>query len=306
MSFTEVSIPAPWGAIQGKWWGSFDKQPILFLHGWQDNSGSFDPLIEQLPKDLSYLCIDFPGHGFSSHYPKGHFYYIFYDGLITARRVVKHYGWQKVSIVGHSLGGAVGFMYAASYPDEIDKLVSLDIVCPRVSQPSTLANAFGSCIDNFLKYEGLPPDKQPCYEYDEMVAIALQGYKGSVTKDSVEILMKRGMKPCKEKEGKYLFSRDVRLKVSGLGMPSLDIVLELAAKVKCHYLNIRAKDGLKLESPEIYPQVLKLLRDTCKSFNYYVVDGAHHVHLNDAKRIAPFLAKFLTTEVPISESFQID
>lgn len=54
----------------GKWWGPRDKQPIIAIHGWQDNAGTFDPLIELLPKDLSILCIDLPGHGLSSHIPK--------------------------------------------------------------------------------------------------------------------------------------------------------------------------------------------------------------------------------------------
>lgn len=122
-------------------------QPILFIHGWQDNAGTFDPLVELLPKELSYLCVDLPGHGLSSPYPSGMFYYIFWDGLLVARRIVKHFGWAKVSIVGHSLGGAVGFMYASVFPDEVDKLVSLDIACPRVSKPETLQNNYSKLID---------------------------------------------------------------------------------------------------------------------------------------------------------------
>lgn len=54
----------------GKWWGPRDKQPIIAIHGWQDNAGTFDPLIELLPTNLSILCIDLPGHGRSSHIPK--------------------------------------------------------------------------------------------------------------------------------------------------------------------------------------------------------------------------------------------
>lgn len=59
----------------GKWWGPKDKQPIIAIHGWQDNAGTFDPLIELLPKDLSILCIDLPGHGRSSHIPMVKMYF---------------------------------------------------------------------------------------------------------------------------------------------------------------------------------------------------------------------------------------
>lgn len=76
-------------------------------------------------------------------------------------------------------------------------------------------NITGEYIDKFLKYEALSLDSVPCYEYDEMLDIVHKGYDGSITKESAEILMKRGMGPAYSK-GKYLFSRDPRLKVKYL------------------------------------------------------------------------------------------
>lgn len=52
-----------------------------------------------------------------------------------------------MSIIGHSLGGGIGFLYAASYPDEIEKLISIDIVCPRVEPPSKLVMQTPNYID---------------------------------------------------------------------------------------------------------------------------------------------------------------
>lgn len=80
----------------GKWWGAKEIQPIVALHGRQDNAGSFDNLIPFLPKYISVLCLDLPGHGFSSQYPKGQFYYVHWEGIILLRRVIKHYKWSKV------------------------------------------------------------------------------------------------------------------------------------------------------------------------------------------------------------------
>lgn len=81
----------------GKWWGSRDLQPIVTLHGRQDNAGSFDTLIPLLPDDVSVLCLDMPGHGLSSHYPTSQFYYVYWDGIILLRRIIKHFKWNKVS-----------------------------------------------------------------------------------------------------------------------------------------------------------------------------------------------------------------
>ncbi|GBP10884.1 Serine hydrolase-like protein [Eumeta japonica] len=67
----EVKIPTQWGFIAGKLWGNDQQRPILALHGWQDNAGTWDTLIPLLPKEYSFLAIDFPGHGQSSWYPPG-------------------------------------------------------------------------------------------------------------------------------------------------------------------------------------------------------------------------------------------
>lgn len=99
----------------GRWWGPQDTQPVLAMHGWLDNAATFDPLMELLPESLSVLAIDLPGHGRSSHYPPGVLYH-FTEDVVTIRRLAKHFGWEKVSIMGHSMGGSYAFLYAAIYP----------------------------------------------------------------------------------------------------------------------------------------------------------------------------------------------
>ncbi|XP_070153706.1 probable serine hydrolase isoform X3 [Polyergus mexicanus] len=279
-------------SVVRKWWGSTDVQPIVAIHGWQDNSGTFDNLTELLPSNIAILGIDLPGHGFSSHLPFGQFYYVFWDGVITLRRIIKYYKWNKVKLLGHSLGGAISFLYAASYPDEVDILISLDIASPSVRDITKTAAMTGDYIDKFLKYELLTLDNAPCYEYNEMINIVEKAYEGSITKEGAETLMKRGMQQAYTK-GKYYFSRDPRLKVAILGMFSLDLVLEYASRIKCAYLNIRAIPGMKFEQPENYQKVLDNIKLVARKFEYHEVNGTHHVHLSEPEKIAPIIINFL-------------
>lgn len=46
----ELSVPMPWGEIRGKVWGPDHGYPVLCLHGWLDNCGTFKTLIPLLPK----------------------------------------------------------------------------------------------------------------------------------------------------------------------------------------------------------------------------------------------------------------
>ncbi|XP_008217086.1 probable serine hydrolase isoform X1 [Nasonia vitripennis] len=292
--FEEIHIPVPWGYISGQWWGPSDVQPILALHGWQDNAGTFRNLAPMLPEDVSILSIDLPGHGYSSHFPPGQFYYIFWEGVIILRRIVKHYKWDKVKLLGHSLGGAISFLYAAAYPDEVQFVISLDIVSPSVRDITKTASITGDHIDKFLKYENLTLDNVPCYQYSEMLDIVEKAYGGSITRESAEILMKRGMQPALI-PGKHYFSRDPRLKVSLLGMLSMDLVLAYAAQIKCAYLNIRAIPGMVFDQPENYHKVLDVIKTVSKRFEYHEVQGTHHVHLNNPERIAPIINKFISS-----------
>lgn len=110
------------------------------------------------------------------------------------------------------MGGAISFLYAASYPDEVDALISLDIASPTIRDVKKTAAITGEYIDKFLKYELLTLDDIPCYEYKEMIELVEKAYDGSITREGAEILMKRGMQQAFEKD-RYYFSRDPRLKV---------------------------------------------------------------------------------------------
>jgi len=63
-----------------------------------------------------------------------------------------------------------------------------------------------------IYYDALTPDKLPSYGYSDMIDLVVDGHHGTLTRKSCEILMKRGM--YRVKNNKYLFSRDVRLKVN--------------------------------------------------------------------------------------------
>jgi pimeloyl-ACP methyl ester carboxylesterase len=290
----EIEIPVPWGHVAARWWGSRDKQPIIAIHGWQDNAGTWDNLVPMLPVTTSMLCIDLPGHGLSSHYPKGMLYYIFWDGVVLLRRIIKHFGWSNVILMGHSLGGALSFMYAASFPEEVDKIICVDIASPAVREPKVTAKNTGWGVDKILEYEDLSEDKTPCYDYEEMIDIVCDAYKGSVSRENCKVLMRRGMShtPAHMKKKGYHFKRDPRLKVSGLAMMSIDAALEYASKIRCKVLNIRAIPGQKWEKLEYYMDVIEKMKQMA-DVRYIEVEGTHHVQLDAPENIVHLIEEFL-------------
>uniref|UniRef100_A0A1B6CVZ9 Uncharacterized protein n=1 Tax=Clastoptera arizonana TaxID=38151 RepID=A0A1B6CVZ9_9HEMI len=147
----------------------------------------------------------------------------------------------------------------------------------------------------FLKYENLTAKDVPCYTYNIMIDIVLDAYKGSITRDKCEILMKRGMAPTKKENNTYHFARDPRLKIAGLATLTIDLVKQYAGQIKCQYLNIRASEGITFTYPELYNELLEIIKSNASRFEYEQVSGSHHVHLQNPEAVSDIIGIFLTT-----------
>ncbi|XP_075238053.1 putative serine hydrolase [Lycorma delicatula] len=289
----DIDIPVPWGHISGKWWGPRDKQPVIALHGWQDNAATFDRLAPLLPNEISLLCIDMIGHGRSSHYPTGYIYYFFWEAVRMLRRIILHFGWTNITLMGHSRGGAIAFIYTAFYTKDIKKLICIDIAYPKLETPENAVENAGEAIDRFLKYETLPQSSMPSYDYAEMIEIVEDAYNGSINTDSAKVLMNRGMRPSKTQRGTFTFTRDLRLKVSStITMIPKEFSLKFAENIKCDYLNIQANQGNYVNN-KLYDDILRIIKDNAKYYEHHKVEGTHHLHLNTPENVSDIISKFL-------------
>jgi len=70
MQGKEIQIELPYLKLAAKQWGNPAGMPVLAIHGWLDNAGTFDHIAPLLP-DLNLVAIDLPGHGLSEHRPMG-------------------------------------------------------------------------------------------------------------------------------------------------------------------------------------------------------------------------------------------
>lgn len=96
--------------------------PLLFLHGTGCDSEDWQSVIDILPSNQRCITLDFRGHGQSS-IPTEHFTLTnLSDDVI---HLVNSIGIQKLTLVGHSLGGMVA-MEVASRSSDVIGLVLLE------------------------------------------------------------------------------------------------------------------------------------------------------------------------------------
>jgi len=301
-SGVEISIPVPWGIIAGKEWGPPDGKPWLAVHGWLDNAGSFDTLMPEFAKDKRVVAIDYPGHGSSSHLPKGANYHEL-ESIGFFERVVKHLRWDTFSFLGHSMGGDFGSVYAAVFPEKLKSLIMLDILGPAVNgdnrDPERVVEVTRKAIILSLALEKKRSLTKPEKAYkryeealDRLLAAAKSG-NGEITPEAAEIILKRGLK--KSTDG-YCFARDIRLlalsKDSQIyGMPR-NFLQDLAKSIQIPHLIVKGSEGPIYDSQQNVDDILGIYKQN-PTFEFHTVEGGHHVHLTHPERVLPVLNDFI-------------
>ena len=295
----ELRIPVPWGHIAGKTWGNPQGIPVICLHGWLDNAGSFDKLAPLLPNDShKFIAIELPGHGFSSHFPEG-MSYRFSDTFTVLKYTKEFMNIQKFAIIGHSLGAAVGVWYSAIFPEDVDRLISIDLVnVGPVTLDKHAKKSKESVLSGIKTFKKLSAQGQeePTYEYIDAVARAFMANQyahgnDSITQESVETLMKRGLKPTSD--GTYTWSADLRLRVPAAFSALEEQVLHYASRIQCPMLLLKGTESHYYMQEEVAKRIIKAYINHNPNFQLAKIQGGHHVHMDHPDRVIFQINDFL-------------
>lgn len=94
--------------------------PLLFLHGWQADSGTWAIVMERLAKRHRTIAIDLRGFGQSNTAPGPYRVENFSDDLSA---LVADLDLDPLVAIGHSMGAAVAQRFAIDRPDAVEGLV---------------------------------------------------------------------------------------------------------------------------------------------------------------------------------------
>ncbi len=105
-------------------WGQPRSEPIVLVHGFSSTADAWTRVGEVLGADYHVIAPDLRGHGQSDWDPQERYS----DEQMAAdvRVLVQQLGLPPFTLVGHSMGGAVAFTYAATYPQDVKRLIIED------------------------------------------------------------------------------------------------------------------------------------------------------------------------------------
>jgi pimeloyl-ACP methyl ester carboxylesterase len=262
-------------------WGRGGGVPVLALHGWLDNSSTFDLLAPLMP-DCEIVALDLAGHGRSGFRSPDAAYNIWED-VGDLLEVAEQLGWARFNLLGHSRGAAIAMLFAAAYSELTDRLVLLEggvpVVGTAADAPETLARSFRERRDLRAKSGRVFVDRATA------IAERARGFT-KLSTEAAEILARRALR---EVDGGFQWHADQRLK----GAPEVRLTREqvraFVERVEAPALMVLAEDS-PFRGTDLYDEMIAAFEE----IETVVLPGAHHLHLEGAQgEIAALVRRFL-------------
>lgn len=114
----------------GEEYGAHNRPKLVFLHGLMGSAANWRSVISSFENQFHVLAYDQRGHGRSFKPESG---YDPEDFAGDLREILDHLGWERIHLVGHSMGGRNALRFAYESPERVERLVVEDIG-PEISE----------------------------------------------------------------------------------------------------------------------------------------------------------------------------
>lgn len=271
----------PLGTLAALEWGAPEAPPLLALHGWLDNAGSFAALAPLLATHFRVIALDMPGHGRSAHLPQGTARYHVMDYVDHVLNAADALQLSRFHLLGHSLGAGVASLTAAASPARIQKLALIEGLGP-------LADDGSQTLVRWREAEAQRSVSRRAPRVFATIgdALAARVAVGDLQADEARALVERGVR---EVEGGYAWSSDPRLRLpTPLRIDELQL-RRLLAGVESPTLLLLADPA----TPYL-PRAMMEARAAClRDIRIERIAGRHHLHVQHPQEVAERLLDFL-------------
>ncbi|KTC75500.1 lipase A [Legionella birminghamensis] len=265
--------------IAGKTWGDNNLPPLLCLHGWLDNANSFDLLAPFLSDQFHVIAIDLPGHGLSSHLPDGYHYH-FSDGIFTIYQIINALGYEKVHLLGHSMGACMASLVGGVLNERVLSLALIEGLGPLSAPEESCQAQLSNYIERSLKATLKTAKPYPSLD----MAAHARAQNGHLPLEYAQILCQRGV--AKRQEGYYWRHDRKLIHPTPLRMTEGQVLSCLKGITSPSCL-IWADQGFAYPQEEMEKRV-----QAVKNIQLRLLSGGHHIHMEKPKVVAECLHDF--------------
>ncbi len=252
-------------------WGTEGKPPMICLHGHSGQAHIWDEFAEAMSPYYHVYAFDQRGHGGSQWAGDGYERDRFVEDLAA---LVDSFGFEKVTLVGLSMGGWNSILYTPDHQDKVEKVILVDIG-PEPSEESRQQRG------------SRPPTPLEFDSFDEAVELARAGNPwatdarlrrdlqdrmkqrddGKWTWKADPLLLTVPLSDMESQEAIDRYWRSLEaircpiMEVRGLGSPLLsDDIIERMCKANPLFSNVDVEDAghvVPVDKPEEFIQVTR-------------------------------------------------
>jgi pimeloyl-ACP methyl ester carboxylesterase len=266
-------------------WPAPGAPKMFLLHGWMDVSASFQFMVDELEKEWDVYAPDWRGYGLTE-WGKSDCYW-FPDYLADLDAILDEVSpGVAVNLVGHSLGGNVGALYAGARPERVARFANLEGFGMAPTRPEQAPKRYARWLDELRDWPGL----RPYASYAEL-ADRMQAGNKRLSRDKAEFLARHW---GEEKDGKVLLRSDPAHKIVNPVLYRYEEARACWAAVTAPVLWVEAAETETLKRINLTPAQVAERRTAFRDVRYATVpDAGHMLHHDQPRAVARLLEEFL-------------
>jgi pimeloyl-ACP methyl ester carboxylesterase len=266
-------------------WPGDAARKVVLLHGWMDVSASFQFLVDEMKPDWDVYAPDWRGYGLSAWSGADNYWFPDYiaDLDFLLNRIQPG---APVNLVGHSLGGNVGGLYAGIHPERVARFVNLEGFGMPTTRPDQAPKRYARWIKE-LKGE---PGWRPYASYSEL-ADRLQRNNPRLKRERAEFLARHW---GKDDPAGVVLRSDPAHKLVNATLYRVDEAQACWERVTAPVLWVDAEHSETRTRMRLTAEELAGRRAAFKNLKYLTVkDAGHMLHHDRPEEVARLIEEFL-------------
>ena len=143
-------------------WGDEAKPPLLLIHGNRDHARTWDQVAVRLKERYCVYAVDLRGHGDSQWAVGGQ--YSLPEFVLDVAMLGTELDRNPLTVIGHSLGGAVALEYSGVFPQFVEKVVAIEGLGPPVREPTPASVRMRAWIKHMREFDQRRPRRYASVE----------------------------------------------------------------------------------------------------------------------------------------------
>jgi pimeloyl-ACP methyl ester carboxylesterase len=262
-------------------WGNEAAPSLILVHGGRDHCRSWDDVARALQPHFHVVAPDLRGHG-DSDWAKGSSYSLS-DYVYDLACLMRSASIRQTIIVGHSMGGMIGLMFAGTYPDRMSRLAVLDGVTVLPGSPQTPIHE--RIMEWVVQLDKVTEQKTPGYRTIAEAAERMSAHNKRLTPEQALHLASHGVK--QNADGGYNWKFDEYQKARAPYRLSPGDHIALWSRITCPTLLLRGSESFLPD-----PEAAGVLAHFKQAHSVTIAGAGHWLHHDKLEAVLGVLRPF--------------